>query len=693
MFGENFHRSLVDTVRSGQLPNDIGEIHENHHQSSGIKSERLREFIHRFNRITLTWMCQLCRVNFLGDYDLVTSRSKRLTARDKLSLLRLDAIGRSSTTKRKWPHVILAIYSLCVIVLLVNIYYQYKYNVNMAKLDKIDQLNATGELSLLHQYHHHYEHQLDWHKLRHEFQQRAREAHTRLKWMGASHIEWAFIIQSILLVFIISTTNLYVLLPLNQRLNKWLLLGPRLILGADNEIKVRTRLIEEELNKFSINSLAMARWRMEQSSLCLAKISSSLANVNSSNSWVHLSDKALMISKKHIHELHRRTMHLLRTIALEGRLNPLNRTQAARDRLDRVCLQTIVSVTLLTDVVVIMRYRYLSKYFNLIGLHYELDSLLDFFNAICIVFVFLIHSCMVIFWGVTLIITWFDQMETVRLLRVLILRVVRRNEQRLSRLLVLSSGMAQESDTSGALQSVTASRPMRIRHQSYARPTLSQAQILAHRTASFRRQHPQLIVDRIRLRQEMDRDLLTLTIQCRLVTRTLELTKNPLSQFACAAVTFAVVMLVVFRLHGPYFHPGLRSVNIAISITCIACSFIFVTPHGRLHQQSILTFKELWNLVAQISLLETMPTINKWLQLDSSVAVFSLRRELADSKFRMGRLACEVAGLSITRQNLTKAAFWALLFILSLSGNINLFGEGFSDFMNDPFGLFHFAGT
>jgi hypothetical protein len=656
-FDKKFRLSLIDIVFDGRLPRDICEAIHVDNSSRVIKNDRLRAIIYRFNYVVFSWMSDFCRLkfgNFSGNSKVAT------TFREKLIKLVRE---RSRKTDKKWPYLILILYIVCTVMLSINIYYQYIYHANTLRLIKIQAyMNDRGKQHLL-------EH-LNVTRLESEFKLRANAALHMLKTLGTSCTEWRFIIESVVLVYIISSLNLFVVIPLSYRLNGWLFLTPLLMLDPKDESNVRARLILEELEMFSINSLACARTKMEQFGKDLANL---IRNGDfDHNSKAHLcvmADKALIVLSKRLEQKHNLIIRQLKTIALGGRLNPLNRSTAWRDRLAiSCCMKTIITFVIM-QVIAGVRNKHMSDYFKSKGLEYKLDGFKDYFSAFSIVFLVEVHALTAVFLGLILISTWNDHNESLRLLRELILSTIKKNTLISHRLIIIGS-----------------------QHQSFKQSPdglMGQPRTRRYASVAFLPQiapHQDYGKD---IRERFEQDLMTVFIHYRIVTRTFELTRSAMSWFAFGAIWFVAVLLVVFRLHGPYFQE-LKPLNLASGIVSIICGFVYLVPLGLMHQRFIKTFKELWNLAAQMSHFETVAAINRCLRIDSNVTVFCIRRDLADSRQRMDRIACKVLSLPITNNNLIKILFWACLIVASLSNNLNILGEGLESFTNDPFGIYDF---
>lgn len=156
--------------------------------------------------------------------------------------------------------------------------------------------------------------------------------------MGATHIEWSFVNQSICLTLIISSINLYVIMPLSHELNGWNLFTPLLIMSPRSENQLRSRLILEQLRNFSANSLSYAKSKLERIADDFSGVAQDQFKFKRSINLTVIGGKVLSVLSRRLALNHQMTIRQLKTVALEGRLKPLNRSPACRDLLTIVCM-------------------------------------------------------------------------------------------------------------------------------------------------------------------------------------------------------------------------------------------------------------------------------------------------------------------------------------------------------------------
>lgn len=222
LLDEGFQNKLLQVVTNNRLPSYICQAIQDNSQyeraggdgrgPSGfigrVELDSLWEILHRITRAILTYLSSMQRINLLGT---IITIKRKTTWREQLNRLLYD---RSTWTEKRWPFVLLAVHLVCVSLLLVNIYYQYVYDASIIRLEQLGaQLNDTNNSWSSHKQ---LKNQLmDIRTLQLDLKHRAEETRQTLKWLGSSHIGWSFTIETVMLVYITSSVNVYLFMNLN----------------------------------------------------------------------------------------------------------------------------------------------------------------------------------------------------------------------------------------------------------------------------------------------------------------------------------------------------------------------------------------------------------------------------------------------------------------------------------------------
>jgi hypothetical protein len=622
-FDARFRRSLERTISGAKLPDDICRALELDNHTKLINNEHLREFIYAFNGSTLKTLCNFGRLDLTG--------RKMSTWFDVISQVVKGTIRR---TGKRWPYILFWIFVASCINVLLTTYHQYVYDFSIVKLNRLQwRLNATtradsespfGATML----------PTELEELRRVLVNRTDEARARLKRLGASHLNWSFFVQSAVLMFFIPAISCYVIYPKQCNTSGKPLLDPMTVIDWRQEDQVIVELIMVELEKFASDCMSFARTKLEKLNKDLAQ------TLNQKQDEARLRElhyKALAQFALQLRHRHRTTIEQLKTLALEGRLNPLTRTAANRDKLAIFYLIGSIMLFSYMQGVLISGYLLCKINFESKGMRVEYNNTKDILNALSIVI--MIEFCtnigflLFLLFGIIL----FRQINSLGRLKKLIVYVSQRNDERVRQLV---------------------------------------------ESASHHRE------DKMALSVSIERDLIMVILQARFVQKSFGLAKHHLSLIAMEVLYFAFATPMALKIHISYFDPEIRGIVFGVGLACTLCCICFLWPLGLLHQCCLKTFQRYWDLVAQLSYYETIPCSNDYFNMNSSFAVSILRRTLADSRQTTDRFACRVFLIPITNNNLIKIAFWAFLLVLSTYTNLNIFGDGINRAIQDPFGLF-----
>lgn len=654
---EKFRDSLLKTISNDRLPRNIKRALNIENSQRALKNQQARSLIYWLNRRSLTWICDLQRINLLRN---VKDGESKQTFR-----LRLDRFINEQTNdrRRKWPSILLACYILCSLLMMLYVYHQYKYDFNNLRLDRLSS-NQTENRGLTEQNVGIYRKQLE---------KNICDARETLRWMGGPYFNWSLIIQIFLAFFVLLSCINYMLVPWYFHSNNLTLLPARTLLDKDNDARVQAQLVSDELQRFVLQSWSFTKGKISQMGTILMQTTEMATDHTLYKRSSTISEAGLLphraLARTAVSSLmqrHKTTVEQLKEIALEGRLNSLNGSPACRDELSLVFLASLCLITFNTFTGLIGSHYSFKQIYDSKGKPIVFESFMDASFATCVLYILFISYFASLFTFAMHVLTIYAQLASFNRLRELVKFVIRRNEIRFQKLSLKSAAYPTR-------LSVDFMRKTNIRHW------LDQNKQNRFKTTSLRSHQ-----ESANLVRSMELDLLMVWLQHRLTHRSYQLARKPISLLTHTIICWGVAPMIMLRLHNSYFYPEFRETAISISLFIMNVCLLFLFPLGLLHQHCLKAFKTLWGLSAQMSHFECFDCVNRYLMVETNVAIFTLRRELSDSEQRMDGLACRVLQMEITYNNLIKASFWLYLGVISLLDN----SDKLSGAKSDPFGLY-----
>lgn len=675
---DQFELALRDTIAAARLPADVCEWLQLNNDLKIIRPDWLRRLVLRFNSRSLAWLSLINRVDLLGP-----ARSERcfapadpLAARTKFSLLlqqlQGDTVANVPARGRKtWPWFVLAVYCAGLIWLTFCAYFHYVHDANIVRLEKLTAVRQEESISRLQ----------DVELVQRDIQSRADAARTMLKRLGASHIEWPFIMQ-IILAILAQTVNWLVVFPWRARRNRWLLLTALAILEPAEETQTRARLTLDELRRFESDSLLFGQAKLERAERDLAVI----LEANGRDDTVSKLDQLLhRVLALRWHREHVFLVGQVKAIALAGRLNPLNRTRACRDWLALFQLVTTSTLYIYLHLLLALVYLGLRAHFGARNRNLHFDSWRDVLSSVNLVVLVEICAISAVFASSIYSSALFDQLVATTRTRSLIMSVVRSNARKFDELLQSAVNCRPGTKSSSLVTR---------RRQADSRRLLTTSVVLSGRACALTKttsHRSQRLANYDQLKQAMELDLVMVLIQYRLQLRAFELAKEPVRRVAEFGVNFAIVLPIVLFVHGAYFDWELRRIILCGASGTILCCMLALAPLALFHRRSLRTYESVWTLLGQLSHFEAWAQLSGHLEPSSSVALFQLRRLVSDSHSTREQLSFRVHWLLISYTNLIRLFTYILIFMLA--GGVltsRLLGDRFEDIAKDPLRLLKF---
>jgi hypothetical protein len=247
-FDASFEESLLQTVATERMPRAGSLGDEQQHRQHLITNIQTRNFIYNFNRIALSWLSDFHRSNPLRS---VTQQHHRGPPTETNPPIQATRRNGPETSKR-WPNIVLAIYVVCGSILLLNICFQYVLDFNLLRLNYLKlKLKETGGRASPADWL-----ELDARSLQRDLEAKVVEYRKRLKAMGAPFIEWTLLIEAIIVNMTMPSVLGMVVLPTIYHRGRIPLMPLRCVLDPDDERRLVTKLIMDELQRFVAASLS-----------------------------------------------------------------------------------------------------------------------------------------------------------------------------------------------------------------------------------------------------------------------------------------------------------------------------------------------------------------------------------------------------------------------------------------------------
>jgi hypothetical protein len=628
----DFRNRLSETLLRSELPRELNEaLNIENHRTAIIKSARAHRFVFGCCRALLSWMCRFRK------FGSVTSDDKRGGWRIK-----------------RRPHVILVIYVLCLSMIAVNVYHQYIYDASILRLGRVRAILQSQDTrqQLLNQS------GMTADAVEKYFERRASEARQALKSLGATHLEWSFVISNVMIVASILGMMFYFTTPYDYSSDDTVMISARALLDNEHDARVQTRIIVQELDRLIASSLSFMRAKFEQAIMD----SSVIITAATPKRLQH--ERSLAILRLNLTREHGKIVEQLKTNALEGRLNPLNRSPACRDRLALLYLISVFGLLLGTVVPPIVFHHLIKSFFDAKGKRLEITGIKDLTNFLCMLYVYFVYVVTVVSLSSLHVITICDKLVAIERLKLLILYIIRKNK---TRSLALKQLLNSQNGSSVPLTGSYSSKlgPVIKSPVFYVIPPFKLSLLIS----------------------EIESDLQIVLLQCRLFDRHFRTTKRLESMVALILACSSITAPILIRLQNNYIYAELKPTGLLLTFMIISFCFVFLVPLALLHQHCLKAFNALWSLVAQLSHLEleNKATINKYdFTINSNIAALTIRRELADFDRKMERFACQILGAPVTYGNLIRAAFWLFFLLISIADQSGRLAA----IMADPFGVY-----
>jgi predicted membrane protein len=550
--------------------------------------------------------------------------------------------------------VILLVYSLAAAAF--NIYFQYIYDFNRVKLERLkgrrgQQLSSLNRVTT-----------------------EAANARSWLKLLGAAHLEWPFAPQINYIEFGVLALAFTIIGPFYMRFHQldyfsWL----RWLLNETQECKLYAERVLNELNRLESSMIMSMQVEFNEANETLDRVhrrAQLSRNPNDRTRLAHPGEfsisggrvchadcPALATVKRlesdsnlnFISTQYKLVRLQLVELTSSGRLNPLNRSRAWLNMLAHFMCVSFAMQHLYCTSFLLVIYYYITKSFASVGKYVEFTSFRDILEATSMAYLFLLVYISMIIINCFSMITAYDQARAARKLTDFVRATIRRNELRFRKL--------ARCEYTGDL---------------------------GQKSADFGNQETDTVIKSIK---KLELDFLTIIMQYRLFTIEFELAMRPVRFYSLVYLYAALSMSLLVRSHGPYFHPKFKPFSVAMGYASLIPPLAYLLPICYTNQQCLLAYKTLHSLVAQSSYYESSFRHNHWC-FSLKFALSLIRRELANPEEALRRFTCRVLFLKVTYPTLLKITFWTLLIVTPMLA-MDKKTEGFLDrTLTDPFGIF-----
>jgi hypothetical protein len=625
-FDDSFREALLNSMSINTLPDVLTTTFKPKDHGKLLEENRLMKSTHKF-----------CKFLLAGSFHFHMIDLNEITGRGT----------KSRRTHRKWPYAFLTFYIASLIMIIVNVYHQYAYDASLLKLKQIKSILSNQDAHMQQLFN---KSDMDAGTLEIHFEQRVSEAREALKSIGAPQLEWPFIVPVTMIFVSVFGVMFYVAVPIFHSSSDTVLLAVVSLLDPCWDTQIRTELVLKELSALAASSQSFKQTKATQADRdLLDEIRMPVIQKP------YLKDLIARSAKRNLNRKHSSTVLQLKRIALEGRLNSPSRSPNFKNRLGRIylsalCLGTINAAVLPTAFIYLT-----DAFFKAQGKNIEFVGPKDVIFALVAAYNYLICVISISSTLSLYVLTVYEQIVSIKRLKILMQNIIQLNDIRYHELLYL------------------------LNHKNRSCAYMlhnAKEQYLFSRTGSKD--------ELTSIRSAMETDLLMVVLHYRLIVNNFKLAKSLLSYVALMLALGAGMTPILVSLHNNYIDPELREIAFAFSMIIIALCFLFVTPLAWLHEDWLKTFTILWSLSAQLSYFESIEIVNKCFEVESNIAVFTLRRELADLGPRINLFACQILGIPITYKLLIRAGFWLFLALISLLYKSNRsFGLG-----EDPLGMY-----
>lgn len=621
--------------------------------------------------LVLSCLGGFCRVDLFGGQQ----KNKRKNGATKMD-------GHNNSTAKwlfeiirnqlsSWPDIIRIVYVICSFRMIINIYFQYIYDVRLARIQHykinghIGYDTSNSDLSVSKR-------DKKSHPNMTELADELERTKLILISVGAPFLDASFAIECayvfILLISWIVYMNPQAYFHLFRPFDYSLI---RAILDWKHERESLVKLIDLEVNKFLVSSF-------NYSAVCVKKLYSFTSPCIESNNRPVLDNHLAKKIQKNVDSLARRhasNVILLRELVGHDKLMPQNRSPVWLAKVSHYyCLFTVTSVIFIICFAITCLFLLPIAY----GFSIRSDKM-DIIVAIEMIIITIFAAISGVFYISIILTTCADQSKLVGCLRLQIDQFIVLSHLRFLKIWDSTAACSPHHNlrlSLPILTKITSSRSSQheIRVEQIKR---SAVQVLAAAADSSRMNH----------------DLFKLVLDYKIFVAQLKSMQNSFGFIAFQSLLVAFIMPVTGRLHVPYLDEKVKLLTVLVSVVFMAFSDLCMIPVCHLYSRCLDLYKSLSSLLAHV----VHVTSEEGELTDDTRTIYDehltwiIRKELNHPDQLRVQFATIGLGLLFTYQNLIRVHFWFGLIVLSIvfdTNNVPGGQEAFGSIFSDPLGIF-----
>ena len=639
-------------------------------QDKRFKTEN--KLISRLNSWLLYFIQDFCYLSFEGNKKrlLRPTMGSFTWAQRILKLRRLTATGRLIY----WPNLVLAMYFLCSIEVVCSIYHQYTYDKFIFHARRFQLASETGQTILLADYR-------QSNVTQQGLVRRAQEAQKRLRLFGAPHMEATYGCECcylfLLMVAYICYFNVIIYTHLINPLELYLC---RLVLDRHDEMCNFNRLIARQVNKYI------------QSSCNFTEASINRCVQLSGFESIRLEGLSFKSELRRLVVDHKLTVSRLKHMALEGKLQPMSRTN---DWIDWLSAHFVLQILRLISVMIFFASLVGFLVPHLVGFKLQLEPV-DQLVLIELYLLWCIAMTSAMFQVALVVYNCMDQVKTIEGIILAIGRCIDGNFARYHKNFS-PPGTSFRETTHAQQQLLTSTERIKsiskncdFRLEFSERWTIQKASDdvkvlvknlneLAPATNEAHR--------RSRIVAEMNSDLLSVVLHYKIFMAQLKVIQSSLGFNCLTATVLIFLMPIITRLHVPYLTGNAKVLGVLFGCMCTIMSDICLVPICQLHVKCLDLHKALWNLLAHT--VEVSEQSSETYRIYDRHTLWMLQKELSHPDRLASQFVASAFGVLFNYPNLIRIHFWFSILILSIMTDVRSEQEEvIGSFVSDPLGIF-----
>jgi hypothetical protein len=680
-----------------------------------IENSTLRQFVHKFNLELIKLASDFNHINL--EWPIDKSKPKFRTKYKRF----LAYLASKRTLRQKCFALIFIIAPVAVAILFKTLYHQHAYDFDKIRLERLVAKQSS----------------LDERKFGLELTQikhRVRESQDALMAIGAPHMEWGMVVESVYVYFLQAGVFTIVIVPLYFNFHRcayfpW----ARYFLNAAAERRTQVELIADQIEGFVKSSRTYTRLSLEPmmksfASKKQAKILDKRSGSGGESTKLltnehrcygsmdrlevelndeHLKEMSLAINtleSRLLYQKHCSSCQQAYKLALMGYLNPLvDRSSGWLDKLALLNISILSVILFYSAICLLYLYLQLEKYLASIGRYSRYETLADLLMlALAVGGVEMMFQATAFLFSLCYL-SFLDLLRTLRLLRQMILHTTKRIDAAIQQLNDIAASMTADEQliiTMAGRFAGVCPRRRRVDEYlggqrkiitKYSLPPLSDRPPSMtddewHGTASKSDNCSSENLRRaLDLVETIETDITAVLLGFKYFCTEFERLRAGYEMFAFIIIYVPGSLPVFLRLYMAYINDNKTRLFLVGASIAAAPSFFLTWPYCYIHKRCLDIYKALLSLAAQLTDLESNKYARECLNIDHQTSL--LRKQLERPDLFSYRFAIRLVDLvGLTYPNVMRMQFWISLITISMLIDISpLLNEMMDKLLADPF--------